>query len=82
MNKLHTQNIKNVTAFVLNKDYYGLHNLCYLTNLKAIYVHFILNFKVMHLNARGRAVRPKHVAYIDETNKICCCCWRQYLCEF
>jgi hypothetical protein len=33
-------------------------------------MHFILIFKVMYLNAWGWSLRPKHVAYIDETNKM------------
>jgi hypothetical protein len=41
-------------------------------NIYSIYIHFILSFKVMYLNACGWSVRPKHVAYIDETNKDCC----------
>jgi hypothetical protein len=41
----HTQNIKNVSAFVLHKDYYGLHNLLDLTNLEHVYLHFILSLK-------------------------------------
>jgi hypothetical protein len=34
-----------------------------------MYVHFILGFKVMYFNAWGWSTWPKHVAYIDETNK-------------
>jgi hypothetical protein len=34
-----------------------------------MYMQLILVFKVMHLNAQGWSARPKHVAYIDETNK-------------
>ena len=32
-------------------------------------MQFILGFKVVYLNARGWSARPKHVAYIDETNE-------------
>jgi hypothetical protein len=35
-------------------------------------LHYILCFKVRYLNARGWPVWPKHVAYIDETNKTFC----------
>jgi len=41
-----------------------------------IHVYFILNFKIMYLNAWGFSVGPKHVAYVDKTNKICCV-WEQ-----
>lgn len=37
-------------------------------NKYALYFEFSNNV----FNARGRPVRPKRVACIDETNKICC----------
>jgi hypothetical protein len=44
-------------------------------------MHLILGFKFTYLNAWGWSTRSKHVAYIDETNKMCCC-WRQHVCQF
>ena len=33
-------------------------------------MHFILSFNIMYLKARGWAVQPKYVAWIDNNNKI------------
>jgi hypothetical protein len=56
----------------LHKYYFALYNLWRLTNLIYIniYMHFILGFKIMYLNAWVRSLRPKHVAYIDKINNI------------
>jgi len=35
----------------------------------------------MYLNVRGWSIRPKHVAFIDKTNKTCWG-WRQVVCLF
>jgi hypothetical protein len=78
-NKPRTRNIKNVYILMLHKDYYGLYSLWDLTSL--IYVYFILSFKVMYLNACWWSVRPKPVAYIDETINICCG-WLHHVCQF
>jgi hypothetical protein len=39
------------------------------SNKFKIYIHFMLGLKVMYFNARGWSTRPKHVAYVDETDK-------------
>ena len=43
-----------------------------------MYVHFILSWKYHILVPEDDQVRPKHVAFVDGTNKVCDG-WRQCL---
>ena len=44
--------------------------MCEVLQILNIYVHFVLSFEVIYLNACVWSVRPKNVAYIDVTDKI------------
>ena len=63
---------------MLHKDYYGLYNLWDGVNLKYIYAFYfgILGSRVMYLNTWLWSAQPKHVAYINETNKLCYGWWQ------
>jgi len=74
--KSHTKNINNVYILIARYRFVQFVK----SHKHKIYMHFVLIFKIMCLNAWRLSVRPKHVARTDKTN-IICCVWEQHICK-